>query len=987
MNNSQAHNALRYINQTMDEKIKTFEKLCSHSYINENDYEETFCSLLGAYYNNVKSKNFDDVFNATITEKNITDDNIKELQGKKVKVKSVAELKEKIASCLGGKHIFYNDFINDLAIQISSVLNNEDTIKSTPFELLTDLNQIRFEAGLSRVLESDDDILNNCYIDNKNVIPSFNEEKIAQAYEKVKTLIFEKFNLYVDEYNGDTAKIEDGKLYVSKSLGKETYGVVLQTLHAVMAVCEKYVCSCNSLESYLKLYVYNTPVAKALEAYNELNDKQSVEADFKILSNLIATENFVKLVYDKEEYAQVLKLLNYSICKKLSFIASKLNKQGVIYAMSTAIIDDVTKVFTYFGMTLDEVKTLNNKLGLRTTNQDEITSLESLVLAEQEYLLDFQNVDLANRVLINYNNLKEKDFYHYYYGGYISKMNKLLESDVDDNVDIEVVKNDMVSAKTDLNKSNNLVTNHNHISKEELIACVDCFGFVNAARETVEKIEKELNISVSAREETVNADEHLDEKIVVDYEDKMNIASNNIATSESTLDNIENNVSNKTIGEDNRVIDIVDDEENTQSNVSESDSNAIVDEKTDTIAEVVSEENNSSNSNEVSQQNTIDEKIDETTLENEEKLQVADNTVKNEEKNNLEAELSQKQAQIDNQNNVISKQNTELTQKEEELTQKDSLLSQKDKELTQKDSLLNQATAEITQKDTLLNQKDAELSQKEKDMLELQHQIDQLKAQLAQKQSNSQPVEPAPVTRNVYTIMQEKINVAILNSLKPMIASLVSTNKDELSDKIIFSNGRCDSIKRLIVSYDMLYNVESGSSTIYSKLVNLNDKQTVKNLMLLKSSFEKIFIDTLASKLSEEVVDNGMTTLNGLNLVKSALNKTRNKYSVNLEKSYKKQIKNLVLTQSDPDSFEYQEEMEKIKEKYYGEGSKVGLFEKLNGILLELMLKDVIITELNEIANCEKSGEKYSFNEAKAQRIVDEIFLENKEEETDSMMF
>ena len=106
MNNSQAHNALRYINQTMDEKIKTFEKLCSHSYINENDYEETFCSLLGAYYNNVKSKNFDDVFNATITEKNITDDNIKELQGKKVKVKSVAELKEKIASCLGGKHIF-----------------------------------------------------------------------------------------------------------------------------------------------------------------------------------------------------------------------------------------------------------------------------------------------------------------------------------------------------------------------------------------------------------------------------------------------------------------------------------------------------------------------------------------------------------------------------------------------------------------------------------------------------------------------------------------------------------------------------------------------------------------------------------------------------------------------------------------------------------------------------------------------------------------
>lgn len=987
MNNSQAHNALRYINQTMDEKIKTFEKLCSHSYINENDYEETFCSLLGAYYNNVKSKNFDEVFNATITEKNITDDNIKELQGKKVKVKSVAELKEKIASCLGGKDIFYNDFINDLAIQISSVLNNEDTIKSTPFELLTDLNQIRFEAGLSRVLESDDDILNNCYIDNKNVIPSFNEEKIAQAYEKVKTLIFEKFNLYVDEYNGDTAKIEDGKLYVSKSLGKETYGVVLQTLHAVMAVCEKYVCSCNSLESYLKLYVYNTPVAKALEAYNELNDKQSVEADFKILSNLIATENFVKLVYDKEEYAQVLKLLNYSICKKLSFIASKLNKQGVIYAMSTAIIDDVTKVFTSFGMTLDEVKTLNNKLGLRTTNQDEITSLESLVLAEQEYLLDFQNVDLANRVLINYNNLKEKDFYHYYYGGYISKMNKLLESDVDDNVDIEVVKNDMVSAKTGLNKSNNLVTNHNHISKEELIACVDCFGFVNAARETVEKIEKELNISVSAREEIVNADEHLDEKRVVDYEDKMNIASNNTPISENTPDNTKNNVSNKTISEDNRVIDIVDDEENTQSNVSESDSNATTDEKTDTIAEVVSEENNSSNSNEVSQQNTVDEKIDETTLENEEKLQVADNTVKNEEKNNLEAELSQKQAQIDNQNNVISKQNTELTQKEEELTQKDSLLSQKDKELTQKDSLLNQATAEITQKDTLLNQKDAELSQKEKDMLELQHQIDQLKAQLAQKQSNSQPVEPAPAKRNFNTIMQEKISNTLTTSVKPVIVSMLSPNPEKLSDKLLLSNKRYDSVKKLIILMYKLYNMEKSTDENLVTLIELTDKQTVKNLMLLKSSLEKIFIPYLSRKLSNSVVDYDTLKMNNVELVKKIICSSSNKYSKMFINKYNNEYNRLIETFGDEDSFECQLEMMELKEKYYGNNSKDGLFKQLNNVLPELMLKDVIITELNEIANCEKSGEKYSFNEAKAQRIVDEIFLENKEEETDSMMF
>lgn len=920
MNNSQAKNVISYINQMLDEKISVFEK-SNHKFNNKNDYEETFCSLLGTYNNNVKSENFDSIFNAILVKHNITETNLKSLQGKQVKATTIASLKEKVRNVLEKDSIFYNDLINEIAIDINSVLENEESVKNTPYELLTDLNQIRTDAGLSKILNNEDKILNNCYIDDENIIPIFNLSEINSAFEYLKNLIDEKFGLHIDYYDGEKVEINDDTICIPSELQQQTYSSVLQSINIIMAICDKLICKEISLRNYLRFSSDNIQVKNALEVFESMDKKSTLEDYFKQITLLVASENFAKIIFNKEEYAQVTKIFNFAICKRMAYIASELNKQGVIIALSNCIVNNVLKVYDKFGLTLENVKTINNNLGLRTTNESQILSLESLILAEQEFLLNFDNQNISDAVEINKDKLSEEQFYHQYYKTHFDQMQHILSVNIKNVDSAEDLTNAVLNIKNRLNEANGLIDNHNHFSNEQMIACLDLFSLINSAKDIVSEVEKELALNLSnVEDDTQNINNTAKES-----------ASKNSSFGFSAVNPVNINT-NSFVDSDNKVIDDVEEDTNND--------NANIDNSNqDTNVNVVNDTNsdNTSNNNSDNEDNSVIDLVDENNNSN-------DNANNND---NVEVVV-----QEDDNSDNNKEDNSELINQIKE------------------NELLNE---QITQKDAKLS--------------DLQRQIDELKAKLLEQQNSINNNKPKPVVKNIYTVMQDKIIVTTQNSLKSVVASLMSANKDEISDKIIFANNRCDSIKGLIASLNLLYNVEGGPSSIRSTLVAMNSEQTVKNLMLLKSSFEKIFVASLAKKLGEEAVDQGLTNLSGVELIKKVLSSTKNKFSVNLKKSYKREIGNLISTYDDPDSFEYQEEMDKVKAKYYGEGSKVGLFDKLNDIMMDLILKDVIVTELKKIAECEKNGQKYSFNEAKAQEIVDSIFLEDKNQDVDTMEF
>lgn len=174
--------------------------------------------------------------------------------------------------------------------------------------------------------------------------------------------------------------------------------------------------------------------------------------------------------------------------------------------------------------------------------------------------------------------------------------------------------------------------------------------------------------------------------------------------------------------------------------------------------------------------------------------------------------------------------------------------------------------------------------------------------------------------------------------------------------------------------------MQDGDKTVRNMFVALNRPELVRSLMLLKEKLNTSFVCNFASLLAQNSLEFDENNMSYEQMIHDAMVKMNNRFTYMLKDQCQTEI-DMVRMMYEPDSFAYQDEVDSIKAKYYGDDEHYGLMQQLDKCLLGTTIKDIIFTEIKRIDNCDIAKRKYELNDKIVSQRIDEMFMNFSQDE------
>ena len=208
-----------------------------------------------------------------------------------------------------------------------------------------------------------------------------------------------------------------------------------------------------------------------------------------------------------------------------------------------------------------------------------------------------------------------------------------------------------------------------------------------------------------------------------------------------------------------------------------------------------------------------------------------------------------------------------------------------------------------------------------------------------------------PSYLNINTIEEVKLKVAkvLFDGLIKSVNLLANKDLSQIGSKIKYSNdAEIAQASMLITSLNMLFNMKDADKTVRNMFIAQGKTQTAVNLILLKSVLSKQLIEALADKIAPVAYDIKGFKGTDEQLVIEALIKLNEKHYASVEASRLAEI-GVVDLYEVPGTFAYQDEVDKINEKYFGNEEQAGELNIVKKNLITLMFNTIIIDEVRKI--------------------------------------
>ena len=218
-------------------------------------------------------------------------------------------------------------------------------------------------------------------------------------------------------------------------------------------------------------------------------------------------------------------------------------------------------------------------------------------------------------------------------------------------------------------------------------------------------------------------------------------------------------------------------------------------------------------------------------------------------------------------------------------------------------------------------------------------------------------------------------------ALRSAIAAMAQKDIKTISDKLKFTKEQDIKLySMLFASLNMLVNMPQADKSVRNMFISLNKANMAKDLINLKENLFNYFVPLFNKRVCKTAYDMRMNTeLKGEELLKQAFINMNCKFITTLENNRKAEIDMLNFT-CELDSFEYQDEADKINAKYYGDEEVIGLIPQAKRNMFINVFKDVIIDEIRDILRFDKENKKYSFDTRKVSEVIDNLFEQEVEE-------
>ena len=291
-----------------------------------------------------------------------------------------------------------------------------------------------------------------------------------------------------------------------------------------------------------------------------------------------------------------------------------------------------------------------------------------------------------------------------------------------------------------------------------------------------------------------------------------------------------------------------------------------------------------------------------------------------------------------------------------------------------KDKNKTAKSTETTKTQTLVKEnKMNEDNQKLNAELEKQKQeIERLKKQLAQAQKQTATKQVATVSKDEKAdALKDKIEAILNDRFKASINNLANLDFDitasELNKSILHTNTLSANARKLLTSLNTYISLTKSENEQVKRnsFINGNTEQTAKNIMKFDYYLKKL-VKALADKIAESIESNDKPVEI---LINESIEKYCEKYIVTMNQNKKVEIATLQDKYGD-DEFEFDNRMDILNDKYYGNN---GLLNLIKSNYISLLTKDIIISQINEIDYAEANNLPYVFGKDKIDSILDEI--------------
>lgn len=815
-----------------------------------------------------------------------------------------------------------------------------------PSGMLVVINSNRKKQGLKDISKSAGELkFANWKIDEDIICPvkNTNDSTILETAKKVVK------NLYGYEVEIDSTT--DSSTIKGKKLKFGSKGIEDSILISANLILNAVYNSCNCVLSK-DITDKNLPgIDVAQKSWKNLTQQAHTELArvYKNVMSLFSTSVICAVSMPTESYRHLSKVIDYQIGQNLYTIANNVNCEAVGYLIAKSTLTTQKQLLAKLGYTQQQLLEKLEKVGCIYENEVQINSLIECLTKIEAITLDISHIEKGYKV--DFDKVIKEEHYKTFINKYKMELNNIKQDD-DQNISFEDLTNKKSAMVEKLSKLKREMENVGYVQPSQLKKVLEIHAYCTVALEIVNGYtpskdkEQEIVEIVTPIEQTITPDINFVSPEIYDYipvEGFNNIDNNN--QSNNVVEVVEENqddipvVNSQEEGTPNEVIDVepeIVDEEIVDNIPAENIDNAPVNE------EVVD--------------NTPAEQPVVTPKKKYVKPEYKQYTLATDQSNNTKAPVSENVAS-DETVNVAPKSVNNNTKKSNTTTKKPKPKTVV-KVVRKEDTEMNKLQEEIE----LLKQSNQALLNKVEELSKNSVSSEDLKAQKLER-------------------LKQKFQEIIKNNLTKSISSLANKNLEEIGNKLVYSTNQYSrDCATLLAGLNLLISMQDGDKTVRNMFVALNRPNLVRSLMLLKDKLNTTFVQNFASQLAQNAMECDENNSSYEQIMHDTLVKMNNRFTYMLKDQCQTEI-DMVQMMYAPDSFEYQDEVDSIKAKYFGDEEHYGLMQQLDKCLLGTIIKDVIFTEIKRIDNCDISAKKYELNDRIIDQRIGEMFMKFSQDE------
>lgn len=890
-------------------------------------------------------------------------------------VSSLEDLTKKVEVTLKKPKKYYDRLVYQCTLFVADKRKEFDNVSLSPTELLSVVNANRNFQGLEPINK---DVhlpaLSSWVIDKKTVCNTSNLANttvLSSTIETIKQIFGYDVKINADDYNTtfDKGVINFG----SKNVQDPTL------ISAKLMLKATEFANAYDLPNDLK----NASLPEknvATEIWKKLPKQTQTQVceDYENIIHLFTVLTLCAVNMPVENYMQIAKVIDFEIGQSLYTLAMNFNCEAVGYLIAKNTLTSQSELLTQFGLTLRELLGILKNKGMSYEEDSQFDNLIELLTKIKAIKLDCNHVYLGEHFVIDFSKVKEQEPYKLVMEKYKQELVKLAQDNFIPDAKLlkEALQQKLEKLVETLSATRTEIENNTSVRKTEIKSLIETNAYCTVSLELLMEWAKELGLTMpeqevkkektTAKESRVELSTILGYNATIDW-NSVNIPKSFVETEKQKTEIVRDNneqvlvVEPQTVKVDKEATKA---EENAPAEKVENKVNET--KKVDDILLVVEEPTDQEVEKEEDKDKATIDKPIETEKDSVDYIKVANVTEAN--THFVEPDVKF----VTNIEKTEEKPVDSVQETVKEVEKTPEVVETPEVEQT----VSNPSADKPHEKENSMENKANEKLEKEIEDLKQSYKVLQNRfEEMSKQQVSNENVDALKLGR-----LTDNFATIIRKSLKNSISALANKNLDEIGNKLVYASNKFSrDCATLLAGLNMLYTLNDGDKTVRNMFVALNRPELVKGLIALKSQLDKSFVPNFASILAQNAMKLDEQGKTYEQLLHDTLVSMNNKFSHTLEEQRQTEI-DMLGFMYDPDSFEYQDEVDAINAKYFGDDEHYGLIQQLDKCLLSTTIKDIIMLEIARVDQSETEKHKYEFSDKRVKQRIKESFVEVRQD-------